>query len=295
MSALDYASIETQLRARAAELLTSGEVACVVGWGAGRLANQTTPVFVTSPEDCDKLVYGEYCVNTLSKYAKWEAAQGKLAICVRGCDSRGINRLIADNQVKREDVYLLGLPCTGCLDRANGEMLFKCSQCAHRDPVVCDEMLGSAVAESEEEREARAAARFKGMEGLSKMPVAARKTFFDKAFDRCIRCYACREVCPCCTCRECFVEKHDVGWEGKQYSLAENRFWSLTRVFHIADRCIECCECERVCPMNLPLMMLNRRIIKDMDELFAMPDAGLDASETPVLNTFSTNDVEEFM
>jgi ferredoxin len=291
----DKNAIQEQLQKRAAELLSAGEVNCVIGWGAGRFANQTTPVFIRRPEDANQLLYNDYCVNTLAKYAVVEKTDGKVAVCVRGCDSRGYNRLVHDNQLTRDDVYLIGVPCGGMLDRKNGEMLFKCQQCTWRDPVACDEMIGEKDDVDDAGREERAAARFKGMDALSKMAGDKRKDFFDTAFERCIRCYACRTVCPCCTCKECFVDQHRVGWEGVQHSLAENRNWTLTRLWHIADRCIECSECERVCPMNLPLMMLNRRMIKDMEELFAAEEAGLSAEQVPTLGTYDVNDVEEFM
>jgi ferredoxin len=291
----DKSAIQETLRSRAAQLLQDGEVSCVIGWGAGRFENQTTPVFIRRPEDVNLLEYNDYCVNTLTKYALHEKAGGKVGICVRGCDSRGFNRLAYDNQLKHEDVYLIGVPSSGMLDRSNGEMLFKCAQCTWRDPVACDEMVGEKCDVDDAGREQRAAARFEGMENISKLETDKRKAFFDTAFDRCIRCYACREVCPCCTCKECFVEQQRVGWEGKQQSLTENRMWTLTRIFHIADRCIECSECERVCPMNLPLMMLNRRMIKDMDELFAAEEAGMSAEQVPTLGTYDVNDVEEFM
>lgn len=41
--------------------------------------------------------------------------KGRVGLIARGCESRAINRLIADNQLKREDVYLIGIPCTDAL------------------------------------------------------------------------------------------------------------------------------------------------------------------------------------
>ncbi|MDR0308799.1 MAG: 4Fe-4S dicluster domain-containing protein [Coriobacteriales bacterium] len=280
--------IQTTLRTRAAELLSSGEVVEVIGWTAGRFDNQTTPAFITKAEDAESLVFNEYCVNTTSKFSLMERGLGKVAVCVRGCDSRGINRMITDNQLKREEVHLIGIPCTGMKDRKTGEELLKCRECSYRNPVVYDELIGESVTEPELNR-------FDAVEKLEAMDQAERAAFFDSVYERCIRCYACREVCPVCTCKSCFVDQLAAGWQGKRSNVAENKFYGLTRVFHVGDRCVECGECQRACPMDLPLMLLNRKMIKDLDLLFEAGEAGLDAEGTNPLGTYDVNDVEEFM
>ncbi|MGI6590001.1 MAG: 4Fe-4S dicluster domain-containing protein [Eggerthellaceae bacterium] len=283
-------AIEDTLRKRAAELLDSGEVSCVIGWEAGRFENQTTPCFITDAGQTDRLVYNRHCVNALGKYVFDMRGQGKVALCTRGCESRAINRMIEDNQIKREDVYLLGLPCQGMVYRHDeGTVLKKCAECRHQAPVVFDEMLGEASPDN------LPSDRFGMVERLENMSREVRADEFDAIFSKCIRCYACRDVCPCCTCRTCFVDQRRAGWLGKQNNLNENRFYGLTRAFHIADRCIECGECERVCPMNLPLMLINRKLIKDMNELFGEFESGMDTENADAMRHYRTDDVEEFM
>jgi ferredoxin len=292
-------TVEERLRTRASELLESGEVVEVITWGSGRFANQTTPLFVTDAARAQGIVSNDYCVNTLAKYALAEknalASPGKIAVTVRGCDSRGINRLIADKQLKREELYLLGIPCRGVKDRATGEMLARCASCLHPNPVVYDELLGEEVTPNPEIMAAVTQARFAEVEAVEAQEREERRAHFNEAFSRCIRCYACREVCPVCSCRECFVDQQRAGWQGKQNNLNENRFYNLTRVFHIGDRCIECGECERVCPMNLPLMEVNRKMIKDLTDLFSIGEEGLTAELDNALGHYDVNDVEEFM
>lgn len=283
--------IQDKLRARAKELLESGEVKSFIGWEAGRFENQTTPLIITDAKDTDRIIYNEYCANTVAKYVRDVKPNGKVALCVRGCDSRAVNRMIADLDFVREDVYLIGLPCSGMKDRKTGELFKKCTECRHNNPVVFDEMIGEPAPQMEP-----AEGRFDVVKKLEDEPRDERDAYFDRIFRKCIRCYACRDVCPCCTCRKCFVDQHRVGWQGKQNNLAENRFYQLTRVMHIADRCIECGECERVCPMNLPLMEFNRKAIMDMNDLFGEFEAGLTDNEPKsALITYELGDVEEFM
>ena len=278
------------IRQRARELLESGEVATFIGWEAGRFPNQTTPLIITDPADADKLVWNEYCVNTLAKYVRDVAHRGKVGLVVRGCDSRAIVRLIIDQVISRDAVYLIGVGCPGILDRHTGEMLKKCTECRHNNPVLCDEIAG------EEVEKATAVERFAEVAAVESMPQPERAKYFESIYAKCIRCYACRDVCPCCTCRECFVDARRENWVGKQNNVAENRFYGLTRVMHIADRCIECGECERVCPMDLPLMKLNRKVIQDLNALFGEYEAGLAVDEPKEkLITYDLGDQEEFM
>lgn len=282
-------SIQEKLRSRARALLEEKIVYAVVGWEAGRFKNQTTPLICFKPEDTDRLIFNEYCANTLSKYMQDLKGKGRVAIAVRGCECRGINRMIQDNQFKREDVYLLGIPCPRMKDSKTDQVLQKCLYCEHLNPPDYDELLGDPVynhpIESGEEL----------VVAIASMPREERQAFFDEMFEKCIRCYACRDVCPVCTCRTCFVDERNTGWLGKQNNLSENRFYGITRAFHISDKCIGCGECERVCPMGLPLMTLNRKLANDMAFLFGKTESGMTTNNIDTLNHFDRNDLEEFM
>lgn len=138
-------NIQDALRSRARTLLEEESVYAVVGWEAGRFEKQTTPLVCFKPEDTERLVFNEYCHNTLAKYMQDLKGKGKVALAVRGCDGRGINRMIQDNQFKREDVYLLGIPCPRMKDPETGMILDKCMYCEFQNPPDYDELLADPV------------------------------------------------------------------------------------------------------------------------------------------------------
>ena len=123
--------------------------------------------------------------------------------------------------------------------------------------------------------------------------VATRREFWQEQFSRCIRCYACRQVCPGCYCPVCFAERLEPLWVGIRIAPEENTLWQTVRTFHLAGRCIGCNECERVCPVDIPLSLLNRKLEKDVKKLFAF-QAGLDPEEPPPFATFKKEEMLEF-
>ena len=46
------------------------------------------------------------------------------------------------------------------------------------------------------------------MAALDGLSPAERMAFWAKQFDRCVKCYACRQVCPMCYCERCIVDKN---------------------------------------------------------------------------------------
>ena len=106
-----------QLREQAKKLLEEKKVEMVIGFGEGTELARTTPVFITSPEEVSALTWGPFCANNLVKYlTDYRNLQGNVAVVVKGCDSRSVNRLLTDNQIDRDKVVVLGVPCPGQLD-----------------------------------------------------------------------------------------------------------------------------------------------------------------------------------
>ena len=308
--------------AKAKELLQNGTVNRVLGWQAGEFVYDITPAVFESEQELDAgFVYNEFCGNNLSKYLiKESRKEGKVLAFLKPCDTYSFNQLIKEHRILRENVYVIGVPCEGKTDgetlkskgvkgilgaKAEGEELVidtlygeqrlskrdaltaRCLTCKSHKHVVYDELLG------EEGEEIADNHRFDEVEKLENMTPDERFAFWRGELSRCIRCNACRNVCPACSCEKCVFDNPASGISQKAAadSFEENMF-HIIRAFHVAGRCTDCGECSRVCPQNIPLHLLNRKFIKDIDAFYGEYQAGEDTESRAPLTNFTFDDVE---
>jgi ferredoxin len=282
------ADLQEQIRTKARELLESNQVQCVIGYEMGS-QGQVRPAFIYQADEVERLVWNQGCTHNLVTYLhdkKKPARRGEepphVAIVVKPCDSRGLNLLLAESQIERERVYIIGATCEGIAQGAGfagssaGNLQARCLRCEERIPVVYDLLVG-------EPPKVDVSDDFADVAELEAMTPAERVAFWLKHYDRCIRCYACRQVCPGCYCSVCMFERDDSQWVGIATGIKEKEFFHLGRAYHLAARCIECDECERVCPMELPLSLLNRKLAKEVHELFGYR-AGVEPVSGPLLS-----------
>ncbi len=289
-------------------LLENRQVDLVFGWAKEQGTNQSIPAFISRPEEAGRLIFDEYCIHNLSVYLlDYRDRQEKIGIFVKGCDSRGIVRLAEDGQFPRERLYIIGIACPGMKDpvaealassglalgRANTSHLSlagKCLQCVHPNPVIYDETLGDPQPPH------LSGERFADVKRIESMSADERSRFFTNLFSRCIRCYACRNICVACNCRRCIFDETRPQWVERSNTVADNMMFHVIRAMHVAGRCVECGECERACPAGLPLMLLNRKLIKDVDQLFGPYEAALSLEEgaKPPLSRYGAEDPDPF-
>ena len=304
------------MKKRALELLSDGTVNRVIGWEID------TPAIFESAEDVEKrFEYSEFSAANLSKYLVAEnSKEGKTLVFLKPCDTYSLNQLITEHRVSREKVYVIGIECHGKVDAAKlkacgikslasvkvneGEVVVvdakgnetkmpyenavieRCVNCKSRKPVIYDELIGQAgeVIDSD---------RFDMVEKLEKMTSAERFDFWQGELSKCIRCNACRKACPACTCEHCVFDNDASGIASKANADSfEEKMYHIIRAFHVAGRCTDCGECSRVCPQNIPLHLINRKYIKDINEFYGEYQAGEDTTSKAPLTNYKLDDIE---
>jgi len=313
--------MEQRLRNEAKALLEQGKVDCIIGFEQGSLKFTTTPLITKNQDDTDRLVINPFIVNNLSAFLT--EIEGRIGIVAKGCDSRSIVSLIQDNKVARDDVVILAVPCSGIIDLNKVEKLVgrerdelndinrdgdgvvvtvdgekkdfpvtevlydNCLGCDFPIPQEYDILLGensSLVIDKVASR--------KKKEALEEMSPEQRWKFWGEEFNRCIRCYACRSACPACYCERCFIEESEPQWTSPVPRWQDNLMFQVVRVMHVAGRCTDCGECERVCPANIPLRSLTREMCDIVDELFNY-QAGIDKNASPLLTAYEVTEAED--
>jgi len=83
---------------------------------------------------------------------------------------------------------------------------------------------------------------------------------WNEYWKRCINCFACRDSCPVCFCRECELER-DYLLESDEKAPDPLTFQGV-RLSHMGFSCINCGQCEDVCPMDIPIARIYHRIQK---------------------------------
>lgn len=267
------------------------------------------------------LCYNNFCGLNLSKTLFLLKSNKKIAILIKPCDSYSLNLLIKENQIQRDNIYVIGIECNGHLDykkienhindsiininfdneiltinglyniyKLNYEdyLLEKCLVCKSKDYAVFDELIILNGNKNVDKNK-----RFKQIETLENKSELERFEFWQKELSKCIRCNACKEVCPACYCNTCVFDNYHSGIDTKSNNNTfEEKLYHLIRAYHLAGRCTDCGECTRVCPQNIPLYLINRKIIKDINSFYGEYQSGKDINDKNPLLDFNINDKE---
>ena len=119
---------------------------------------------------------------------------------------------------------------------------------------------------------------------LDSMSLEERMAFWRSQMERCLRCYACRNACPMCVCRDfCVSDSRDPHWMSQEDSTREKLFFQTIHALHLAGRCTGCGECQRACPVGIPILAMRQQIARAVGQLFDDYKAGLDPAAVPPL------------
>ena len=313
-------AVELKMIERAKDLLSSGAVARVIGWKKGEFEFDPVPATFETVEELDGLVYNDFCGANLSKYLiQASKKEGKTAVFLKPCDTYSFNQLVKEHRLNRENIYVIAVQCLGKLDinkiKAQGVtgvtnvevdgkdvkvtslygevvlnkpevVLSKCATCQKTHQVKDEEIILT-------ERPERDVDRFAEVAALEAMTEEERFAFWRNQLSKCIRCNACRNVCPACSCVKCVFDNPASGIAAKANDdKFEEQLFHIIRAYHVAGRCTDCGECSRVCPQNIPLHLLNRKFIKDMDGFYGEYQAGETAEGKTPLTEYTEGDTE---
>ncbi len=315
--------MEQKLRNEAKALLEQSKVDYIIGFEAGSLKSTTTPLITKDTGDTERLVINPFIVNNLAAFLT--ELEGRIGIVAKGCDSRSIVSLIQDNKVAREDVVIIGVPCPGLIDLSKIEKLVgkdrdeldeiiregdkvtvtvdgKKSEFSAAE-VLYDNCLGCELPTPQEYDilldeptypAAKKSASQAKIDQLKEITPAQRWEFWKEQFNRCIRCYACRNICPACFCERCFVEESEPQWLLPIPRWQENLMFQVIRNIHVAGRCTDCGECERVCPVNIPLRSLTKEMYDIVGDLFQFK-SGMDKDAPSLMTHYEQEEAEDFI
>jgi ferredoxin len=280
-----------RVRETAKRLFKEKKVGLVVGYASGTAPGRARPALVRDEKEAERLILDETCGISLLPHLRnalrAAPAGTKAAVVAKGCDGRSVVQYVAEGQLRREDVVIIGVACEGVRSAKGDGLDESCRRCKCPSPSVYDELVdGPGPAATEDE--------FARVDEFEKLSAAERWAWFEKEVAKCIRCYACRNACPMCYCQECFVDQTDPLWLGKSAERPDTTIFHIVRALHNAGRCVDCGACERACPLGVRLSLLNKRLEKEVRDRFGYT-AGLSLETKPAMATFSEDDRQEFI
>jgi formate dehydrogenase (coenzyme F420) beta subunit len=278
----EWHTITTLLREQALKLLRDGRVSIVLGYTSGWNPSVATPTFVTDIARVPTLILSPACTHNLARYLvgceglltsrfRPQDQRPKVAIVARPATLRAIAGLIREHQLVREDLVVLGVT-DGTLAGVEPDIVLG----EIPDSVARRQAIEARIAE------------------LEQLPPAERWQWWHHEFAKCTRCYACRQVCPFCYCEQCIADQNQPQWIERSSSPWNNRVWNMVRALHLVGRCVDCGECERVCPAGIPLSLLNTKMALKAEAAFGFV-AGTSTEGPSVLFGFERNDPDSFI
>jgi len=213
-------------------------------------------------EEINEIVTGpaRYPLEKLAAEIIAEKPDIKIGILARECNKRALNIFYIWNQLNPESVKTLDVNCCPSNLEEHGD-------CSYLEP----KKIGAYKKEVGIDPNMR----------IDEMDACDQPERFSRwiyEFQKCIKCYGCRNICPVWFCNECSLEHPDLVETGTLPT--EVPIFHMLRAVHMAGRCIDCGLCEEACPVDIPLRFLYRTMNEVVKDLFDY-EAGTSQSQSP--------------
>ncbi len=265
----------SELIKKVTQLLDDKSISVFIGYGKGT-AGRIRTLFIRSSAAADSLVFTSDCTANLAGYLlKPEVKRlGRMGILANDSALRSIMQLASEFQIKDGEVMILHAAVDGSFTEMPD---FKSVEAY----ILTTD---TGITPDEQQRIAQ----------LEAMTVNERWNFWNKEFEKCIKCYACRAACPMCYCHRCTTDVNQPQWIPVASHEMGNLDYHLMRAMHLAGRCVNCGECANACPMDIPLNLLTYQLIGPIQSTFGAT-AGMKADAVYALSTYKPDDKENFI
>jgi formate dehydrogenase (coenzyme F420) beta subunit len=212
--------------------------------------------------EVDELIVSEarYSLEKIATHLTRQDPKIKIGLLARDCNQRAINILSVWHQLDLEKIKTLNVNCCPSNLKAHPDCSYMTVETpgAYKQQVGIDNTIDTETADA-----------------FSKEAKTIRWMY---EFQKCIKCYGCRNICPVCFCTECSLEHKDLIGPGNLPPQVP--IFHLVRAAHMAGRCIDCGLCEDACPMDIPLRLLYRKVNRIVKDVFDY-DTGESSEQSP--------------
>jgi formate dehydrogenase subunit beta len=213
-------------------------------------------------EEVDDLIVGgsRYSLEKIATHIAASKPDVKIGMLARDCNQRALNVLYIWNQLDPEQIRTVNVNCCPSNLKEHGD-------CSYLEP--------QTTGISKQQVGVDNTCRPRDIEHHDQSERLSRWMY---EFQKCIKCYGCRNVCPVCFCRECSLEHPELVETGAL--PPEVPIFHLVRAVHMAGRCIDCGLCEDACPVDIPLRLLYRKVNEIVVDVFGY-ETGSSGAQSP--------------